>query len=516
MDTLLEALDRWKPFTAMVVGDFMLDQLLQGDAERLAPDAPVPVLQIRSETSTPGGAANLCLDLEALRGTVIAVGVVGRDGAADTLRAQLTQANIDPAGLVTDDSRPTTVKRSYVGLAQHRHPQKMFRADVESRSPINGAITHAIIDRVRAHIANADVVCIEDYDKGVCTPALCDAIISIAKDHSVPVLVDPARIESYAKYRGATAITPNRTEAEVATGTAFERGDALAQSGDMAQLIATQIGGGCVVLTLDRMGALVRNESGACAHVPTVARQVYDVTGAGDMFLAGLAAARANALGWEDAVRFANAAAGLEVEVFGTRPIPLNKVHASLLALAGRVSTKVRSIEEAAALAHLVQSRGGSVVMTNGCFDVLHAGHVWLLDKARAEGDLLIVATNTDEKIREYKGPNRPVNTLDQRLRVLCGLAAVDVVVVFPQNTPQKIIEQINPDVLVKGDEYSEAHIPGAAFVTARGGRVVRVPMLQGESTTAVLRALGDDRWQTDTTHDQRERFVRDTRETAK
>ncbi|MCA9279914.1 MAG: bifunctional heptose 7-phosphate kinase/heptose 1-phosphate adenyltransferase [Phycisphaeraceae bacterium] len=510
MDTLLQALDNWQSFTALVVGDFMLDQLLHGDAERLAPDAPVPVLQIRSEVSSPGGAANLCMDLEALQASVIAVGVTGEDSAGHTLRAQLKDANINPAGLVTDPTRPTTVKRSYVGLAQHRHPQKMFRADFESRAPISETVAASILAQIRAHIQAADIVCIEDYNKGVCTPELCRAIIDIAQEHSVPVLVDPARIESYTKYHGATAITPNRTEAEVATGKVFDNGDTLSQSREMADTLASQVGG-CVVLTLDRMGALVRDESGTFTHVPTVARQVYDVTGAGDMFLAGLAAARANKLSWEDSVRFANAAAGLEVEVFGTRPIPLNKVHASLLAISGRVSTKVRSVDEAAELAHQVQSRGGTVVFTNGCFDILHAGHVWLLDKAKAEGDLLIVATNTDEKVRQYKGPTRPVNALEQRLRVLCGLAAVDAVVVFPHDTPMETIGRIKPDVLVKGDEYTEGEIPGAAFVISNGGRVVRIPMLEGESTTAVLKAMGDERWKTATTRDDRDRFIRDT-----
>jgi D-beta-D-heptose 7-phosphate kinase/D-beta-D-heptose 1-phosphate adenosyltransferase len=218
MDTLLAALSEWKPFNAIVVGDFMLDQLLKGSATRLSPDAPVPVLHVKEQQSQPGGAANLTLDLLALHGRVSVLGVTGNDPESQILRDALAQSGVDCAGLIADDTRPTTVKRNLIGLAQGRHAQKMFRVDFESNEPIGDKVESQILSAFDAALKDADVVCIEDYNKGVCTPSLCHQIIERAKAAGVPVLVDPAPIKDYAKYKGATAITPNRTEAELATG----------------------------------------------------------------------------------------------------------------------------------------------------------------------------------------------------------------------------------------------------------------------------------------------------------
>lgn len=510
MPTLLEHLSHWKPFTALVVGDFMLDRLVFGDAERLSPDAPVPVLRVRRREQRAGGAANVCLDLSAMRGRVRAFGLVGDDDAGRSLRADLERAGVDAAGLVPDPTRPTTAKEYLIGYAQQRHPHKMFRVDEESREPIGAAAAARVIDAFERALPGADVVCLEDYAKGVCTPGVCRAVIERARAAGKPVFVDPALLDDYSKYRGATAITPNRIEARRAAGPDTSGADSPEHNERVARTLLDRLELDAAILTLDRHGALLVERAGGALAVPTLAREVYDVTGAGDMFLAGVAAARANGCSWPDAVRFANAAAGLEVEVYGVQPIPLEQIHHFLLTQSGGAGGKVRTVERLLVEVEARRRRGERIVFTNGCFDVIHAGHVWLLDQAKKEGDFLVVATNTDERIREYKGANRPVNRQEDRVRVLAGLAAVDAVVVFDEETPAALIDRIAPDVLVKGDEYTLEQIPGARSVQARGGRVVRVPMMPEQSTTRILQRADDPRASVVVSAGARARFVND------
>jgi D-beta-D-heptose 7-phosphate kinase/D-beta-D-heptose 1-phosphate adenosyltransferase len=498
MDSLLTTLSAWKPFRALVVGDFMLDELLFGDAERLSADAPVPVLLVRSREHRPGGSANVCLDLAALRGSVVALGVVGCDDAGLKLRKSLESAGVDASGLIEDDSRPTTRKLNLIGLAQARHPQKMFRVDFESAAALSEDVTHRLLEAFDRLLPTCDVVCIEDYNKGVCSNRLCREVISRARAKGKGVYVDPARLSDYSKYAGATVITPNRTEAETATALRTPaQGDAQANAAHNAELahrLLEKLDLDAVVLTLDKHGALLLERGGRALAVPTQARQVYDVTGAGDMFLAALAAARANGCAWPDATRFANAAAGLEVEIFGVEPIALEKVHVEILSRSREERGKLRSWDEACLEVAAARLAGRKVVFTNGCFDLLHSGHVTLLEKARAAGGpgaLLVVGLNDDASVRRLKGPTRPVNTQEDRARVLGALESVGCVVVFGEDTPLKLIETIRPDVLVKGADYTRETVVGASFVESIGGRVELVNLVEGKSTTAALKKLG-------------------------
>ncbi|HWB19485.1 MAG TPA: bifunctional ADP-heptose synthase, partial [Phycisphaerales bacterium] len=315
MPTLLNALRTYKPFKALVVGDFMLDQHVYGAAERLSPDAPVPVLHATKTDDAPGGASNVSLCIRGLKGDVWCCGVVGHDKAADTLREKLAESGCDISGLLTDDSRPTTVKRSMVGLAQHRHPQKMFRVDYESNAPLSDTLRDKLLATIKSLLQSVDVVCLEDYNKGVCTPELCKELIAMCRSAGRELLVDPAAIEDYSKYSRATAVTPNRSEAELATGLDTPIDASELHNAGLATRLLKELDLDAVVLTLDKHGALLEERGKKSVHVPTVARSVYDVTGAGDMVLAALAAARANKIAWHDAVRFANVAAGLEVQV---------------------------------------------------------------------------------------------------------------------------------------------------------------------------------------------------------
>jgi len=491
---LIELIDRWQSKRVVVVGDYMLDHMVYGNAERLSPDAPVPVLAVEREQFIPGGASNVCMDLVALKCEVTCLGVTGRDTAADELIKRLSKAGCDTNGLIPADDRPTTLKRSYIGLAQHRHPQKMFRADFEKRGPIDEGVRRCLIDLAAEVIAGASVLCIEDYNKGVVSAELCAELIALAKRHGAEVLVDPASIDDYTKYRGATAITPNRTEAEIATEMLTETDE---QQRAVAERLQSDLDLDAVVLTLDKRGALLRERDAAQAvTVPTVARAVYDVSGAGDMVLAMLASARANDATWRQAVELANIAAGLEVERFGCVPIPLEDVHFALLEQNHAALGKVRTIDQLLPELRAHRKQGREVVFTNGCFDILHAGHVELLRGARAQGDLLVLAVNTDVSIRSLKGPERPICAEADRLRVLSALESVDYLITFgtgdggDADTPIPLLKQIQPDVLVKGGTYSHDEVVGWEVVESYGGKVVTIPPVEGLSTTNIVEKI--------------------------
>jgi D-beta-D-heptose 7-phosphate kinase/D-beta-D-heptose 1-phosphate adenosyltransferase len=405
------------------------------------------------------------------------------------LREGLRAAGCDDRGLLGLRDRPTTVKQNFVGLAQHRHPQKMFRVDTEERAPISARATAQLLQRVKQALRGARAVCLEDYNKGVLTEDLCQGVIALAKKRGVPVFVDPAAIRDYAKYRGATCITPNRTEASLATRMNADRGDEPTLRAMAAKLLR-ELRLESVVLTLDKQGALLQEKTGEPRMVPTVARQVYDVTGAGDMVLAMLAAARANGADWHTAVELANTAAGLEVEKFGIVPIELDEVLLSVLRQQHEQLGKLRTLDQLLPELHAYRQQGRRIAFTNGCFDILHAGHVAYLREARRAGDLLVVGLNSDASIRRLKGDGRPVNHEADRVMVMSELTSVDYIVVFGEDTPIKLIEAIRPDALVKGSDYTRATVVGADIVERHGGKVVLVDLVEGRSTTNIIRKI--------------------------
>ncbi len=490
MSRLIEELASYRPFKAIVVGDFMLDQSVYGAAERLSPDAPVPVLHVDRTENRPGGAANVARCLRALEADVTCMGIVGDDPEAGILRAAIAEAGCDVEGLLTDSQRPTTIKRSMIGLAQHRHPQKMFRLDIESREPLPQPLSAQLLERFAKAVDSVDVVCLEDYDKGVCSPALCRAVIELSRAAGKPVLVDPAAIDDYSKYRGATALTPNRSEAELATGLDTPLEATRIHNAGLATKLLTDLDLDAVVLTLDRHGALLEVRGGEPVHVATEARSVYDVSGAGDIVLASLAGAIANGFWWLDAVRFANAAAGLEVEVFGVQPVPLAHVQRELLAQSRQLEGKVRTIDELLVELAVQRAAGRRVVFTNGCFDVLHAGHVAYLVEAKRLGDVLVVAINTDEQVRGQKGEGRPIFQERDRAEVLAALECVDYVTVFAEPLPVEILQRIKPDVLAKGGDYAADEVEGRAFVEGYGGQVHVLAHRPGLGSTEIIRKL--------------------------
>jgi len=479
---LIELLDRWQTRRVVVAGDFMLDKYAYGNADRLSPDAPVPVLGIEAEQPVPGGAANVAQNLQALSCDVALVGVTGDDAAGHQLRESLDEAGCDITGLIHAADRPTTVKHNFVGLAQHRHPQKMFRVDVEEAGPLTEPVAAAVLERASDFLAEAEVLCLEDYGKGVLDQAMCQRLIKLARQMNVPVLVDPAGSGPFDKYAGASCLTPNRTEAARALGATADMSPE-----ELARGLAEWLNPAALVLTRDKHGALLQEAGREPMRLPTVARSVYDVTGAGDAVLAMLAAAKANGADWPQAVALANVAAGLAVAQFGLAPISQQQVLVALLQQHHAELGKRRTVAQLQAELAAYRQQGERIAFTNGCFDILHAGHVQFLRQARQQADLLVVGVNSDDSIRRIKGEGRPVNELEDRLMVLSELASVDYLVVFEEDTPGQLIEAVAPDVLVKGADYQKEQIVGSAFVESRGGSVVLVDLIEGRSTSNII-----------------------------
>ncbi len=488
----VEAVGRLEGGRVLLVGDFMLDETVRGAAERLSPDAPVPVLAVDGEDGferRPGGAGNVAACLRGLETTVAVVGLVGDDEAGRHLAEALAAIGCDVGGLVVDADRPTTVKRSLVGLAQHRHPQKMFRMDIERRHPASDEVVARLLDAIDARLDAVDVVCLEDYAKGACPPALCQGLIERCRSRGVPVLVDPAAINDYARYAGAALITPNRSEAELASG---RRGGLQTDLRDAAE-IATRLRDdhefGAVVLTLDRDGAMLADDTG-CTHLPTEARSVYDVTGAGDMVLAALAAARCQGFAGVEGVRLANLAAGIEVELSGAQPVPLADLRRAALRACGAGRGKVRSREHLLLELEVHRRDGRRIVLTNGCFDVIHAGHVAYLRDAKRQGDVLVVGINADESVRRLKGDERPIFAEPERLEVLEELQSIDYLVVFPEDTAHDLIEAVRPDIYVKGGDYAPEEITEHQLVTRLGIELRVLAHRPGLGSTAIIDRL--------------------------
>jgi len=459
MTTLLEQLEHYQTFSVMVVGDVMLDQVVYGAAERLSPDAPVPVLHVAKSENRPGGSANVAVCLQALKGRVHIFSIVGKDEEGTTLKRYLHEAGCDVSGVLVDPGRPTTIKRSLVGLAQHRHPQKMFRVDIESREPLDEELQDRLLAEIESRLAVVEIVCLEDYNKGVCSERFCRRLVELCKAKNRPLIVDPAAIAEYSKYRGATAITPNRSEAELATGLDTPIDASELHNAGLASKLLRELDLEAVVLTLDRHGALLEVEGEKPVLVPTVARSVYDVTGAGDVVVAALTGARANGLSWLDAVKFANMAAGLEVEVFGAQPIPFARVQREVLRHQRGLAGKVRTLDELLVELSAHREAGHRIVLTNGCFDVIHAGHVGYLREARRLGDLLVVAVNSDAEVRNQKGEGRPIYPEADRMLILAEMECVDYVLSFAEPTAHELIRAIRPDVYAKGGDYAPEEI---------------------------------------------------------
>jgi D-beta-D-heptose 7-phosphate kinase/D-beta-D-heptose 1-phosphate adenosyltransferase len=472
----------------LVFGDLILDRYLYGDAERISPEAPVPVLRAVETREAVGGCANVAVCATALGCRTVCCGVLGRDRHGESLMRLLTEGGVDATPVVCVADRPTTTKTRLVGLAQHRHRQQLLRLDEEDSSPLPETVIQQLIAVACAQVRTSDVICIEDYEKGAVTDAVVRAIVAEARRFHRPVLVDPARLADYRRYHGVDVLTPNREELSIASRRTFRD---LADLADAARALVESLDLRAVIATVDREGAVLVARNQEWIHVPTVPRTVYDNTGAGDAVLAMLAACVAAGADWESATRLANVAGGLEVEKFGCVPISADEVLADLRLADRRDGSKLRGLDELVAELAVRRDRGESIAFTNGCFDILHAGHVEFLKRCRREAAALVVGLNGDASVRaQGKGDNRPINSFADRAAVLGAMECVDYVVGFDDPDPERLIRTLRPDVLIKGEDWSHKGVIGRDIVEAAGGRVVLVPLLEGRSTSRIIERI--------------------------
>ena len=467
----------WANQRLLVVGDVMLDTYIWGEVGRISPEAPVPVVRAIDRSHRPGGAANVAMNLSRLGAQTVLAGFTGSDENEKLLAESLRANGIAPI-FVACDGFPTITKQRILS-----GQQQMLRLDSERMGARSPGDYERLVSRVLDELPGCHAVVLSDYAKGTLTPEVCQAIIPAARKLDIPVLVDPKSAD-FSRYRGATTICPNLGELARALQSdahdlkpLLDAAEALVQKLDLEFLTAT-LG--------DKGIALVR--PGNCFVVPAVARQVFDVSGAGDTVIAVLALCLASGLKPETAVELANVAAGIVVGKVGTVPVEKHELLAALAPqIALHAEDKVVTREELVQRVASWKANGERVVFTNGCFDLLHIGHITLMEQARRFGDRLIVAINSDTSARGLKGPGRPIVGERERARVLAALAAVDAVVVFGEPTPLELIVATRPDVIVKGGDYGVDTVVGAKEVMSWGGQVKIVPTVEGFSTTGLI-----------------------------
>ncbi len=468
--------------TVLVVGDVMIDRYIVGDVERISPEAPVPVLRQAREYSRPGGAANVAMNLAGLGLKTTLAGFVGNDAYAAELRALMQGAGVDASALV-QGSQPTIAKTRVVSRTQ-----QLMRIDVESREQPSAEDAAALQTRAVAAVAGADAVILSDYAKGALSNALCRAVIDAARAKGIPVLADP-KTRDLSKYAGATTVCPNLQELSAATGVDVHATDALLDAG--RELLAT-LDIDFLTVTMSEKGIRVLRRSGPDEyHSPARAREVFDVSGAGDTVIATLAASLAGGLGTESAVELANVAAGIVVAKLGTVPVAAHEIVGALTVSSGVAFTD-KVLDRGRAIARVAEWRasGEKIVFTNGCFDLIHIGHITLLEDCRRFGSKLVVGMNTDASVSRLKGPTRPIVSENERTKVMAALGSVDLVTLFDEPTPMELIVAMKPDVLVKGGDYSVETVVGHEVVIAGGGRVEIVPTVEGFSTSNIVKKM--------------------------
>ncbi|QDU59823.1 Bifunctional protein HldE [Planctomycetes bacterium Pan216] len=471
-----------------VIGDLILDRYVWGDAERISQEAPVILMRAHKREERLGGSASVAAMLAELGADVALATVVGDDDAGRRSRELLVEQGIDDEFVLVDPNRPTTLKERYVGLAQHRHAQQMMRVDYEVRDDIEDELVVRLASALELNLTDYDLVLISDYNKGVCTPPLNRRVIEACREQGKRVLVDPVRGGNYVtRYRGCTTMTPNRLEAGLATDREIDDLESAADAADeLRRSLDMEVG----IVTLDRQGMVLVDREGNAHHHPVRPRQIYDITGAGDMVLAVLGLVLAAGHDYAEAIALANTAGGLEVEQFGVATITREQIIGDLI---GNVSGRSKVVSQTALLKDLEQARqsGQSIVFTNGCFDILHAGHVHYLKEAKAQGDLLVVGLNSDASVRSLgKAPDRPINDQASRAAVLSALECVDYVCLFEEETPLELIEAVRPGVLVKGADYRLDEVVGRDVVECEGGRVHLAELVPGQSTTSMLSVI--------------------------
>jgi len=460
----------------LVVGDVMLDRYWHGRATRVSPEAPVPVVKVGNEESRPGGAGNVALNIAALGSAASLVGIIGADENGEELQSRLAAAGVYCDFLVSAD-KPTITKLRVI--SQH---QQLIRLDFEENH--HGVDLEGMTTRVEALLGDTQALVLSDYGKGMLADT--ESIIRLGRNHNIPIIVDP-KGDDFLKYRGATIITPNLAEFEAVVGPCASE-DKLVEKG---QQLLRELGVEALLITRGEHGMTLLRPDAVELHLPARAQEVFDVTGAGDTVVSVLAASLAAGESLPEATALANLAAGLVVGKLGTAAISGPELRRATL----REQGTGRGVMTSGQLLVAIQDarvHGETIVFTNGCFDIIHAGHVGYLNEAKKLGDRLVVAVNDDDSVRKLKGAGRPINPIDRRMAVLAGLEAVDWVVAFSEDTPEPLLERYQPEVLVKGGDYSIDEVVGGNYVESYGGKVKVLEFLDNCSTSAIVEKIQD------------------------
>ena len=456
-----------------VIGDLMIDEYIWGNCERISPEAPVQVVSVNNESMLLGGAGNVLSNLCALDAQVSIYSVIGDNENASSLQTLIENLSLEKSYLVTEAGRTTTKKSRVIASGQ-----QILRFDDETTDPISLASQVVLFEHLQKNIAQYDAILLSDYGKGVLTENLCHDIISHANILNIPVLIDPKGTD-YSKYKNATLLTPNKKEASLASHIPIQDKTSLSQA---LHYFKDTLHLQYAIITLSEDGiGLLENE---VKTIPTVAREVFDVTGAGDTVLASLGVALASGLDIVSACEFANKAAAVVVAKVGSATATLNEIEEYEHSLnIGQASSKIKDFTQIQRIAKRLKEQKRKIVFTNGCFDILHRGHAAYLEKAKALGDILILGLNSDESITRLKGESRPINTLEDRAFLLAALESVDYVVPFSEETPYTLIKQIYPHVLVKGADYANKEVVGSDIADS----VVLIDFIEGKSTSGII-----------------------------
>ncbi|MFP4580502.1 MAG: D-glycero-beta-D-manno-heptose-7-phosphate kinase [Candidatus Sumerlaeia bacterium] len=463
----------------LVLGDLMLDHYIWGSVDRITAEAPVQILKKDRETHVLGGASNVAHNIQTLGGEAVLMGVIGSDDAGRQFQDCLAETGISSKSLVVLPDRPTTIKTRVVSMGQ-----QLLRIDAEDTTPISGKVFQKLVSTFRREVKNCKAVILSDYAKGVLTRELIGELTPIAREAGVPVLVDP-KGQAYEKYRGVDILTPNQKEASLASGVDIHNEDDLREAG---RILMRTCKLQALLVTRSAEGVAVIRPRRPVLSLPAKAREVFDVAGAGDSFIAGLAMGIASGLSIADAAALANHCGGIVVAKLGVATVSPDELLAAIRG--GVLSNKVRQLEELQLVVSNLQARGRQIVFTNGCFDLLHPGHIRFLHEARSQGDLLVVGLNTDASVRALKGANRPILKADERAAILSALEVVDYIIFFDELTPENILRALRPNILVKGQNIAPDQVVGREIVESYGGKVHRLPVLEDDTAMDLVDSI--------------------------
>lgn len=484
-ESLIARLESIRNPAILVVGDLMLDLYVWGSVDRISPEAPVQVLKVESEEARPGGAGNVASNLAALGATVTCCGIVGADSKGRSLCRLLSKQKIDISGIIEDKTRPTTVKTRMIA-----HSQQLLRVDREKALPPSGSLRSKMLKHITRIIGSCDAVIVSDYGKGTLSDESISEILSVCKKENKPVLIDPARQRNVAVYKGCTVLKPNLAEARSASGIEITDGVSLEKA---TRKLLNLTKAEHLVITQGAEGMTIFRKGARAVQVAGLSRPVYDITGAGDTVISLLAYVLAGGGTIEEAAELANVAGSLAVGKIGAVPVTRAELIREMLGLHHIESHKVKTFDEIVSVCRESRRRKQTIVFTNGCFDLLHVGHIKLFQFAKNNGKILIVGLNSDASVRKLKGQGRPILNQKERSYILSALEQVDYIVIFGETTPLKLIKAIKPDVLVKGADYTPGTVVGRDLVESYGGRVALAPLVEGVSSSGILSRIANN-----------------------